>query len=163
MNQQKTYVKDQGIKEMFFKSEGRINRLRFFKRTIVVALFSAFLMIILGAIFGPEIDLNKPPSPNDPVDPSLAFIYLAVSIFALIPYYFLYVRRLHDLNMNNNLAIVVTVAGFIGIFTGDDVNNASMISVLATLATGFITLYLIFADGTHGTNFYGPDPLGRDN
>ena len=149
---QNTYTKDDSIQDMFLKSDGRLNRLRFIKRTFVVGLFNIVAMLILAVIFQVEVE-----------NPSSVFLILslAISVVCLIPYYFLYVRRLHDLNMNNKLAIINTVTSFICIFSGDDPNNASMLSAIAGLTTGCITLYLFFADGTHGENFYGPDPLGR--
>ncbi|MBR2178928.1 MAG: DUF805 domain-containing protein [Selenomonadaceae bacterium] len=153
-NRKSTYIKDESIQDMFLKSSGRLNRLRFFKRILAVGFFNIIAVIILAAIF--EGDLKNPSS-------SFLIISMAISIACLIPYYFLYVRRLQDLNMNNKLAIINTVANFICLFSSDDLDNASMIAAIAGLVAGVTILYLLFADGTHGTNYYGPDPLGRDN
>ena len=151
---QNTYVEDSGIREMFLKSDGRLNRLRFFKRNLAVGLFNMIAMIILAAIF--RVDVN---------DPSFTFLILSavISVACLVPYYCLCVRRLHDLNKNNILAVVVTITNFISLFFSGDQANVPIILTIASLVSLCVYVYLFFSDGTHGPNFYGPDPLGRSD
>lgn len=82
----------------------------------------------------------------------LAFIFLLLlpvcilsHIIVLIP---VTVRRLHDLNLTGMLYILVLIAGLIP-FVGWAVSLG-------------VVIYLSCADGTHGPNRYGKDPLGRE-
>jgi uncharacterized membrane protein YhaH (DUF805 family) len=76
------------------------------------------------------------------------------SIFFLVPSYFLDVRRLQDMDQGPGLAIASVIISFIAISSQDQ----SVMGV-AGLAFMGMYLYLLFREGTHGTNQYGEDPL----
>lgn len=146
-------VKDKGIFENFFRRDGRLNRWRYFKRNIAVALLS--IMILLVIII---LDVN-------------AFGHLSsfgnnvVKLFsaaAQIPLFCLMVRRLHDMNKTETLAYVAIGLGLVPIIFRDGdflVTEPSNLENLFNTVSGFISLYIMLCPGTHGDNQYGADPL----
>lgn len=140
------YIPDNGFSENFLHTEGRLNRLRYFKRQLCLALFLCIAVIFAYVIFtddwGNETDE----------------LYIAVGIMTLgqsILSYFLDVRRLHDLGKDNNFAIVLLILGIItAVFTESAITY--MTGVLGLVGT----LYLLFKQGVTDPNEYGPDPLG---
>ena len=75
------YIKDKGIKELFFKKKGRLNRKRYILRCLTLSLiFFIALLLITTNVQGLMITGN------------LLFIG------TLIPYIMLSIRRCHDLN-----------------------------------------------------------------
>ncbi|MBR2179240.1 MAG: DUF805 domain-containing protein [Selenomonadaceae bacterium] len=152
-NPQDTYVADTTVRDMFLKSSGRLNRLRYFKRSVVVGIFKVLMMLILLImlkLFNVDLD-----------DLDLFHIVIVVYIVFTVFFYFLYVRRLQDLNKNNTLAIIRTVSGLVLLFLTATQDETTVLSLIVSLITLYIDLYLLFADGTHGRNDYGADPLGR--
>lgn len=152
-NPQDTYVADTTIREMFLKSSGRLNRLRYFKRSIIVGIFKVLMMLVLLVMLKlSNVDLD---------DLDLFHIIIVVYIVFIVPFYFLYVRRLQDLNKNNTIAIIRTVSGLVLLFLTASEDETTWLSFIMSLTTLYIDLYLLFADGTHGRNDYEVDPLGR--
>ena len=147
-----TYSADTTIREMFLKSSGRLNRLRYFKRSIVVGIFKVLTLIALMELF----QLFNVRLVN------VLLIVIVVYTVFLVPFYFLYVRRLQDLNRGSAIAIARSISGFILMLLRADSDEATALSGIVALITLYMELYLLFADGTHGTNDYGPDPLGRN-
>ena len=147
------YIEDSTFQEMFLKPSGRLNRLRFFKRGLILGLINIALIIIIESIFSDQYGI-----PNSTAD----LLTKIVGVAFLVPSYFLDVRRLQDMNKNNQLAIVNVAIGFIGVIANtNDPFDVSPIVVIAGIVAVGIILYLLFTDGTHGTNAYGPDPLNR--
>ena len=154
-NQDDKYIPDNGMVQMFLTREGRLNRARYLKRTIV--------LIIISCVIGNLLGLNM----FEYIGP-----YLVVSLLLAFPQYCLDVRRLKDLNKDSMLAnirlgislLAAIILYFIDFETMieygwyDSNLNYLMVIYLINLV---ITLYLLFADGTKGRNDYGPDPLGR--
>ena len=146
------YIEDTTMQEMFLKTTGRLNRLRYFKRIMVVTLISllidCFLITIFSDAWGNLTSLGD----------KLTSI---VGIITLIPGYCLDVRRLQDLDQNDLLAKISLVLGFITIFisTGD-IFSPSKSELLVYFGYTVIALYMLFVPGTKGENKYGPDPLG---
>ena len=75
-------VRDEGFEENFFKTEGRLNRLRYFKRVLVIDIFTAILSAILEGIAGEGS--------------SVEYLVTFIDIATLPMLYTLDVRRLHD-------------------------------------------------------------------
>lgn len=124
------YIPDDGIEEMFFRRDNRLNRQRYILRLLILVGVGLVIGLIIG-IFGGITDFIT--GANFFVD---FFIGLTV-IALLIPNIILKIRRLHDLDR--------PVWWIIGTF----------IPVVCIV----FDLYLIFARGTIGANQYGPDPL----
>ncbi len=137
MNTQ-NYILDDGFKENFLKTEGRLNRKRFFKRSIAIVSL-ALLLIIIIAIAATD-DRGE-------LSDGGGVLILGVIIGANIIYYCLNVRRLHDLGHKNTLAVVLLIFAAIQVFEISD-----FLSGLTGLAGLVCSLYLLFAKGTDGPN-----------
>ena len=151
-NEAKTYTEDKTMQEMFLKNTGRLNRLRYFKRSLVVMLVAFVINFILFAIFSDEQGIPT------------SFGNLAttvVGIVALVPMYCLDVRRLQDLDKDDTIAKIVLALGLGTLFIPEeDFYSPSALEIIVCSAQIIIGLYLLFAPGTKGENKYGPDPLG---
>lgn len=145
MNTQ-NYILDNGFKDNFLKTEGRLNRKRFFIRSIAILLLAVLLIIIIAIAatdgMGEISDVG-------------GVLILGVMIGAEVVYYCLNVRRLHDLGHKNTLAVVLLVFAAIQLFDISD-----FLSGLTGLAGFVCFLYLLLAKGMDGPNEFGPDPLG---
>ena len=146
-------VKDKGIFENFFRRDGRLNRWRYFKRTI--AIFPVALLISFAVVI---VDVNALGQLSSFGNNAIKFLLAAIQI----PFFCLTVRRLHDMNKNETLAYVAIGLGLIPILFRDGdflVTEPSTLENLLNLVSGFISLYILFCPGTHGNNQYGSDPL----
>ena len=88
-------VRDEGFEENFFKTEGRLNRLRYFKRVLVIDIFTAILSAILEGIAGEGS--------------SVEYLVTFIDIVTLPMLYTLDVRRLHDMGKSEAMAQQVLV------------------------------------------------------
>ncbi|MBR3722983.1 MAG: DUF805 domain-containing protein [Selenomonadaceae bacterium] len=151
------YVPDTTMAEMFWTGASRLNRLRYLKRSIVLALFYGVFYGILTAISGVDVDAY---GSGDGIKFTLDYNLLwgsapeflaglvVLDLMLAVFSYKLDVRRLKDLGKDNKLALIVF---FIAIFG----NLVPFITIVAA----FINIYLLLAKGTEGDNIYGPDPL----
>ncbi len=138
---------DQTFQDMFFKTHGRLNCLRYFKRSLLLVLAEIFIFIVIGSI----LDIDFEGSSADVLSTCIALI-------ALYPEYCLLVRRIEDLDRQRSDALVLTVAGaLVALFNVSDFHLMKAIS----FAYGIYMLYIMIKDGTHGPNQYGEDPLNR--
>ena len=80
------YVPDEGIKEMFFRYDNRLNRKRYIMRALALVLAYFVFMLIL-AVIGESIKSKMNPE-----------LILLVSIVFVIPSVMLMLRRLHDVD-----------------------------------------------------------------
>lgn len=147
------YVPDVTLQEMFLKTSGRLNRKRFFKRIMalaaVVITIITFLAALSISIYGyfPE---------------SVETLVGIIVIANLIPNYCLMVRRLHDMDKDNTLAIAaMSIHVIYLILVGTENTDNALVAGIMALAEFGLGLYILCTDGTHGENKYGADPLNR--
>ncbi|MBR2215538.1 MAG: DUF805 domain-containing protein [Selenomonadaceae bacterium] len=153
MNLAKTYVPDKNtFRELLMKREGRINRLRYFKRNLLVLLI-VFVEFLLAAIaFSEE---------NGGTARQMDIAYIIILIFGNYLMYCLDLRRMYDLGLARAkelaLGLFVLSVIHVGINFSPLAENplATALSVVSSAAC----LYLLFAKGETGANQYGPDPL----
>ena len=145
------YVPDETFSDMFLKKDGRLNRLRYFKRGLVITSINSISQAI-SMSFG-----------------------LFISALSYYLYYVLARRRLQDLGKGDTLAKIFSISGvvysliFLSKIAGKDEYMAafevmvvkSPISIIFGLGMLSMGLYLTFAKGTTGANQYGSDPLGN--
>lgn len=124
------YKPDKTFGELFFRSRGRLNRWRYFKRSFLMLIVHVVLLILLIAAF------MEPDGKN--VNEFGWIGMCVVTIFFLPSYYMLTIRRLHDLNKSGWFCLLMLVPF---------VNN-------------IFPFYVLLAPGTVGPNEYGADPLG---
>ena len=154
------FVPDEGL-DQFFSLKGRLNRWRYFKRLILISLISG--LVILGAY--------------EVLDYDEAEIFsVVIACFIVWPEYCLDVRRLKDMNQDDNKAgeaaccsLVTTLlpvmsddlAYFIehGTLVGGGGGGPIVIYLMALLYYIYLALYFLFKGGTRGKNRFGPDPL----
>ena len=150
------YKPDDDFGQMFLSREGRLNRLRYFKRTILIGFTEVMLDIILGE------SLKN----SDVIIAILTFCFLW-------PQYCLDVRRLKDINKSKMLADFKLGIGIYTCILSYNIDLEAIINYgindsYATQLVGLglagcaVGLYLLFASGTNGKNQYGPDPLQNE-
>lgn len=139
----------------FFTANGRLGRMDFFKRWLILFGISILLGIFTGGIG---------------------------SIFCAIAQIFISIRRLHDLNKSGWNLLVGYVSGillFMGLgisFFGllatspaavQSIMGVAWFMIIAGSVVGIwaliITIQVYFVKGTDGPNQYGPDPLVPPN
>lgn len=162
MAQQGKYVPDKGLREMFFRFRGRLNRKRYIFRMIIVMGLLLLVQIVAEAmklfVTVPEalqqvhrMGSAKPfallltaRSIGD-MDLRALYVLLGVAVLILIVALVLavaaiscHVRRLHDMDYSGWMYLVM----------------------LVPLVDLVLLLAMIFKKGTAGPNRFGPDPLG---
>ena len=141
------YFEDKTIVEMFFKQNGRLNRLRYFKRSLVVGVIES-LLIVLGAVILLE--------PWEDTNSAFEGYSIICGLIALYPEFCLNVRRLQDLDKGKDMAYWFAGAGALTVIGSSLESGKGAIVALMYLGCA---LYLTFAEGTKGENQYGSDPL----
>ena len=145
------YVEETTITQMFFKSNGRLNRLRYFKRKLVLGVL-LYVLIYLGyKVLGYEYGQENS---------SAAMYNTIISLIFVVPNFFLNVRRLQDMNKGKLLAviyaIITSVMAFLD-FTG--INYMLYFSLFLATAVFFIGGYMLISPGTNGKNRFGASPI----
>ena len=144
---------DSGIVENFFRRDGRLNRLRYFKRNMVLFVVEFTILTVITTVGTNDLD---------EFSQSSLIIFKVVSIAGLIPFCCLMIRRLHDLDMGETLAYVFFALSVVTILMdGKDMLKVEPTSLEDALNTVnfIISLYALFWPGTTGANSYGSDPL----
>ena len=140
-------VNDKTIPEIFFKREGRLNRLRYFKRNLVLGIVSGVIMFFVALIFSDS---------EGNVTTAGDIILFILTLLMLVPSYCLMVRRLHDMNRDEILAKVY-IGGCIASYFLSLVLHYDFMPLSIVLL--IVALYILFVPGTYGANNYGADPL----
>ena len=140
---------DSTLQDMFFKNHGRLNRLRYFKRSL--ALWLIEVMLFVGFVFILDLDYE---------DNAVDVLSLCITLIALYPGYCLIVRRIEDLDRKRSDAVAITIVGaVVALFNLSDLSSLAQRGL--AVAYLFFLIYLLVKDGTHGPNKYGEDPLHR--
>lgn len=146
-------VKDKGFVENFLKRDGRLNRWRYFKRSMLIAFIT--LIILFGIII---VDINVLGQLSSFRNISIKILFIVIQI----PIFCLTVRRLHDMNKGEMLAyIYITIELLTLIFMGNDflVTEPSLLEDILDVVSFLIALHVCLCPGTRGKNKYGEDPL----
>lgn len=151
------YVEDNGISEIFFKTTGRLNRWRYFKRRFVLGVLLTMLLTLGYRVLGYEYGQ---------VTTSAAVYNAIISIIFIVPTYCLNVRRLQDMNRGKFLAVVYAILTAVmacldfnvieDLYAGDALSYAILLMAFFSL---MLSLYMVVAPGTRGKNSYGPSPI----
>ena len=128
------YTEDKTMQEMFIKTTGRLNRLRYFKRVMVVTVATLAIGFPFFMIFSDEWG-NLTSFGN--------MITIIIGIIALFPMYCLDVRRLQDMDKDNTIAkISFVISAITVIIAPDDVFTMDTSVAIVYLVNGAIGLYL---------------------
>ncbi|MBR1760876.1 MAG: DUF805 domain-containing protein [Schwartzia sp.] len=123
------YVSDEGIKEMFFRYDNRLNRKRYIMRGLALNVMAILNVLVLFAFASVSV--------SSTVFMLAWLVSSVVAVLIVVSFFMLTIRRLHDLDCSAWWLVggVIPIIGFI---------------------FGF---YLCLTKGTTGLNQYGPDPL----
>jgi len=147
----KAYTPENTITEMFFKAHGRLNRLRYFKRRVVLGCLLYALLYLGYRVLGYEFGQTT----------IYASMYnTVVSLIFVIPTYFLNVRRLQDMNRGKTIAVVYAIITSIMAFmdfTG--VNWLLYVALIFVTVVFMLSGYMLVVPGTQGNNRYGASPV----
>lgn len=154
---QKSCAEDRTIKEIFFRTSGRINRWRYFTRRVIISVLTKFFLFIGYEILGYEYGQVT----------TAAGIYNGViSLIFLMPIFCLTVRRLQDMNQGKLLAFVYVAMNIFMAFSDMTFTDFKyMESVTSYLVLTVVTfsimldMYFMISPGTYGRNKYGANPL----
>ena len=116
-----------------YTTNGRLNRLRYFKYQLILALVSALIAFVLG--FAGGLLSGNPESVLVTVPTGIC------SLVASIGGIMLSIRRLHDLNKSGWFLLLSLVP---------------LINII-------FAFYMWLAPGTNGRNNYGEDPLANED
>ncbi len=148
------YKEDATWAAMLLMTNGRLNRLRYIKRTITMSIIQGMVLLAAGLMLTEEHSANVPPE--------LVYLTTFIALLSLIPEYCWSVRRLHDMDKGGFIAFGEFVCGLVLVFGNYTMADGDRPDQLAaTLIGAFIYIYLAISFGTRGANKYGADPLGR--
>ena len=146
------------MESSFFSFNGRINRLSYFLRVLLI-IFGAFIIgFVLGFIYGLTGS-----------SVSLVFLIpvgIVVSIAIFIACVSLVIRRLHDLNLSGIWYFVILGIGVTSSLLDQIFGELAPISsvvIFLNVISIIIFLVLLFWPGTRGPNNYGNDPKGNNS
>lgn len=130
----------------FITTDGRLNRLPYFKLQMFIGLIFVISFVYVGMVY--DNGYGYLTKRGEVVMGLIDLAYFGIS-------YCLNVQRLHDLNKDSTIAVILFVIAIFPLFYSDGkLENILQIVTCAGM------LYLFFTPGTQGSNKYGPDPLG---
>ncbi|MBR5913594.1 MAG: DUF805 domain-containing protein [Selenomonadaceae bacterium] len=144
------------FKEKFFTPNGRIGRMTFFSRSILLLLLEFITLFVAGSAAILSLALGSDPTPSTPI---WFDIVTAIVMFgALVPQYCLNSKRLHDIGKDETLAKI-----FLGVSILISVINSGFPSIAESMPYMIISgismlgfyMYLLFMKGEEVTNEYG--------
>lgn len=143
------------LKEKFFSTKGRIGRMTFFRRSILLMLVELIVLFVVGfAAIISTVGADATASP-----PAWFDIATSVIMFgALLPQYCLNSKRLHDVGKDDTLAKI-----FLGVSALVSVVNLGFPAIaesmpfmaIGGIAVAGFYMYLLFMKGEEMPNEYG--------
>ena len=141
--------------DLFLSTDGRINRLRFWIGTLILAAISTAAMMLNLAIIG--------------VSQTAVMLSVLVAFALAYPSYALMAKRFQDRDKPGTLALIGIVPTFVVnlLYTFrvlDPVEPSAVsrfLDVILVIVALWILIELGCLKGTQGPNRYGPDPLGQ--
>lgn len=136
------------FKQKFFTTEGRIDRMTYLNRNLILMLMAFVTFFVIG-IFGFITNL----SPAE-----INVLENIIMILILIPSFFLDVKRLHDLGKDSTLAKIFLGISLFSIaynWAFPVLTEITPINIVANIASLGFMFYLLFARGEDVANQYG--------
>ena len=143
---------DSGIVENFFRRDGRLNRLRYFKR--ILLLFAVEMIIVLAIVIVSTNELDE-------FSQGGLIAFKVVCIVSMIPFTCLMIRRLHDMNIGEMPAYIFFALNVLLVLMFDKnvmKVEPSLFENTLNVLISVISLCILFWPGTNGVNRYGSDP-----
>ena len=143
--------REETFQEMFLLTTGRLKRLRYFKRLLVIGFIHVILIATIFAAYADSLgNLN---STGD-------VLSILLGIILLVPRYCLDVRRLHDMGKDETLAYFFATADLVS-YLSNSFNSENIPLILGGIVFLAVWLYVLFTPGNIGRNKYGEDPLEK--
>lgn len=141
---------EESLFQKFFSSTGRIDRMTFLGRSMIIAVIE-FPLLFAVAFVGALADLSLA---NQPLWIDAAFV--AVITVSLIPEYFLDTKRLHDIGKDETLAKIFFGFGILtAVVSFSSIGALLLISNVLGISSLIFKLYLLFKRGESNNNEYG--------
>ncbi|MBQ6975799.1 MAG: DUF805 domain-containing protein [Selenomonadaceae bacterium] len=153
-SQDEVYKEDTTIMKTFFSTGGRLNRLRYFKRTMFIGIMGTILMF---CVIGYAVSSRS--------TESATVLVGMLMLPCWVSSYCLNVRRLKDIGkiFDSELSesSIQLMAGslFIIDFISMFLSGSALIAAYSIIFV--CSLYILFKPGMVGSNKFGPDPLGN--
>ncbi len=124
------------LKETFLSTEGKLTRLQYFKLMLAVGVVEIILVFITLGIFSDEYGFVSNAGEN---------LNMLILLAALVPYYFLTMKRIHDFAGNEFLAkLAVGLQFYYIVFNYKDPFNMSTFDNMLSFVNFSLILYLVF-------------------
>lgn len=138
------YSEKQGVLASMTSGRGRLNRLAYFGRSV---LLGAIYLVVFVIAYSMADD---------------GVIIRAVGILLIVPEFFLNQQRLHDIGTGMWIAPLYAALSAVEMLTANysDVESGATLTPLNIAVMG-MALYLVFKKGQSGENEYGLDPLAK--
>lgn len=157
------YKEDVTITEKFFSTKGRLNRMRYFKRWLIVELVMFVLCGIVASTFS---------TPWGDVTHTGEVMINLILIATIIPNYCLNVRRIKDIGKDENIVSgVATLEALLALVQmyclsdwdfGSSKTSTQQLGLSISMIRLVIFAWLQKTAGTVGSNKYGADPLANE-
>ena len=142
------YIEDQTLKDKLFNTEGRLNRMRYFKRCLLLLAITVVCYVVVGVALSDDYG-----NMTGRTEMGL----LVVGLVGSFAGYCLNLRRMQDIGSGNAKKIALAFLA-IDVLLCFDISES--ISIILGVISLPVALYMLFCPGTVGPNEYGPDPLG---
>ena len=154
-SQDEVYREDTTIMKTFFSTSGRLNRLRYFKRTMFIGIMGTILMF---CVIGYGVSSRN--------TESATVLVGMLMLPCWVSSYCLNVRRLKDIGkifddseLSDSSIQLMAGSLFIIDFISMFLSGSALIAAYSII---FVCgVYILFKPGMVGSNKFGPDPLGN--
>ena len=124
------------LQETFLSTEGKLTRLQYFKLMLAVGVVEIILACVTLGIFSDDYGIVSNTGEN---------LNMLILLAALVPYYFLTVKRIHDFAGDEFLAkLTVGLQFYYIVFNYTDPFNMSTFDNMLSFANFLLVLYLVF-------------------
>lgn len=140
------------LQEKFFTTTGRIDRLTFFKR-LMMLIGAGFLLTFISAIITIPIEYSL--GIQDSMLSNIAMCGVMLATF--FPEYCLTTKRLHDIGQDETLAKIFIGIGILelGLTFAAVGTTIYLIAEALSVVSLIFTIYLLFKKGDNNANEYG--------
>lgn len=160
------YVYEETFVAKYFSIRGRLDRLPYALRTTLVFMVYNIVITILGLIGGTAMagmmmsaSMGMGVRGGGALGALIILLIFVLTIVLVIVFMMLAVRRFHDLNKSGYLAWLFIAPILWAILAGLIHPIFNILFFLNCIVNIVLYFYLIFKQGSYGTNNFGPDPL----
>lgn len=148
-------MQNQNFWRKFFSFSGRVNRLAYFLRCLVlpgIYFVSMLIVYIIIWIVGPANAIFL-------VTPICILMYNMMLILLVVSSISLCVRRLHDINLSGLWYFAIVAAGVLCARFHNFYGSKSAAALSLSVVCLIMGLIILFCPGTKGSNKFGANPL----